>query len=315
VPTESLPAGSPPAERRTAGPLSTESLTDAQVPAYVAGLGLPGLADIHVHFMPDRVLQKVWAFFDAHGSSLGRDWPIHYRLPEDERLDVVRALGLRGIPSLTYAHRPGMAVWLNEWCAEFATRVPDAVPSGTFYAEPGAGDYVASALERGARLFKVHVQVGRFDPGDRRLDTSWGQVQDAQAPVVIHAGSAPHPGEHTGPEPIARLLERFPRLVLVIAHLGMGEYHAFADLAERYPGVHLDTTMSGTDYVEKFAPLPLDYIPRLRDLGDKVVLGADFPNIPYPYAHQLHALARLGLGDDWLRAVLWHNGARLMRLT
>ena len=44
------------------------------------------------------------------------------------------------------------------------------------------------------------------------------------------------------------------------------------------------------------------------------VLGSDFPNIPYPYAHQLEALDRLELGDDWLRAVLWHNGARLMRL-
>jgi predicted TIM-barrel fold metal-dependent hydrolase len=44
------------------------------------------------------------------------------------------------------------------------------------------------------------------------------------------------------------------------------------------------------------------------------VLGSDFPSIPYPYAHQLAALARLGLGDDWLRAVLWSNGARLFGL-
>ena len=41
------------------------------------------------------------------------------------------------------------------------------------------------------------------------------------------------------------------------------------------------------------------------------VLGSDFPTIPYPYAHQLAALHRLGLGEDWLRAVLWENGARL----
>ena len=29
-------------------------------------------------------------------------------------------------------------------------------------------------------------------------------------------------------------------------------------------------------------------------------------------AHQVTALARLGLGDEWLRAVLHHNGARLL---
>jgi predicted TIM-barrel fold metal-dependent hydrolase len=61
--------------------------------------------------------------------------------------------------------------------------------------------------------------------------------------------------------------------------------------------------------------MPPGYVRRLGDLGDRVVLGADFPNIPYPYYEQLAALDRLGLGDDWLRAVLWHNGARLMGLT
>lgn len=299
----------PPVRSQLPGPAS-----DAEVRGYAEGLGLPGLADIHVHFLPESVLAKVWAYFDANGWEHGGDWPIRYRLAEEERLAVVRSLGLRAIPSLTYAHKPGMAAWLNEWCADFAARVPDAVHSATFFAEPEAAAYVPAELERGARLFKVHVRVGNFDPGDPLLDAAWAAVQDAQVPVVLHAGSGPHPGEHTGPAPVAALLRRFPRLVLVIAHLGMPEYHEFADLAERHPGVHLDTTMAATDYVERHAPLPADYLPRLRDLQHKVVLGADFPNIPYPYAHQLQALARLDLGADWLRAVLWHNGARLMGL-
>ena len=45
---------------------------------------------------------------------------------------------------------------------------------------------------------------------------------------------------------------------------------------------------------------------------DVVLLGSDFPTLPYPYAHQLEALERLGLGDDWLRAVCWENGERLL---
>ena len=95
----------------------------------------------------------------------------------------------------------------------------------------------------------------------------------------------------------------------------MSEYHAFADLAEAYDGVHLDTTMAATDFTERFAPAARGYPPRLAALRAKVVLGSDFPNIPYAYAHQLQALDRLGLGDDWMRAVLWENGARLMGLT
>ncbi|MEO3936144.1 amidohydrolase family protein [Dermatophilaceae bacterium Soc4.6] len=288
--------------------------TDADVPAYWRSLGLPGLADIHVHFLPPSMMAKVWAYFDDAERHYGQAWPVHYRLPEDERLARLRALGLRGIPSLTYPHKPGMARWLNGWCADFAARVPDAVPSATLYPEDDVAAYVAQALAGGARLFKMHVQVGVFTPDDPRLDAAWELLEQAQVPVVVHAGSAPKPGEHTGPAPIARVLRRFPRLVLVIAHLGMSEYHAFADLAEAHAGVHLDTTMAGTDYVEAIAPMPRDYVPRLAGLRDKVVLGSDFPNIPYPYAHQLRALDRLGLGDDWLRAVLWSNGARLMGL-
>jgi predicted TIM-barrel fold metal-dependent hydrolase len=288
--------------------------TDAEVPAYWGALGLPGLADIHVHFLPPSVLAKVWAYFDAAEENYGLAWPVHYRTGEEDRLDTVRRLGLRAVPSLTYAHRPGMARWLNDWCTEFAARVPDAVHSATFFPEASATVDVQDALAAGARLFKIHVQVGVFSPVDPLLDEAWGVLADAGVPVVIHAGSAPRPGEHTGPGPVRELLRRHPDLVLVVAHLGMSEYHAFADLAEEHAGVHLDTTMAATDFTERFAPMPDGYVPRLAELRAKVVLGTDFPNIPYAYAHQLEALDRLDLGDDWLRSVLWENGARLMGL-
>ena len=294
--------------------MATAPSSDSGIPAYWQALGLPGLADIHVHFLPDAMLGKVWEYFDRAESSYGMRWPIHYRADEDERLATARGFGLRGIPALTYPHKPGMARWLNGWCADFAARVPDAVHSATMFPEDDVADYVGLALVAGARLFKVHVQVGEFSPADPRLDPAWGLLADAGVPIVMHAGSAPKAGRFTGTAPVAELLQRFPRLTLVIAHLGMNEYHGFADLVERFPNVHLDTTMAGTDFTNAFAPLPPDYIRRLGDLGDRIVLGADFPNIPYPYYEQLTALDRLGLGDDWLRAVLWTNGARLMGL-
>jgi predicted TIM-barrel fold metal-dependent hydrolase len=58
-------------------------------------------------------------------------------------------------------------------------------------------------------------------------------------------------------------------------------------------------------------PYPDWLVPRLVDLQPKILLGTDFPTIPYPYVHQLEGLARLDLGDDWLRAVCWENGIAL----
>ncbi|RNI22083.1 amidohydrolase family protein [Flexivirga caeni] len=287
---------------------------DAEIPGYLRTLGIPGLADIHVHFLPEPMLRKVWAYFDQAEQHYGTPWPITYRFDERTRLHLLRDFGLRAIPALAYPHKAGMARWLNDWCRDFAARVPDGVHCGTLYPEPDVAEYVAEALADGAQLFKVHVQVGRFAPDDELLDPAWSLLCDTEVPIVIHAGSAPIAGEFTGSEGIARVLERHPRLTLVIAHAGMPEYHEFADLAEHYDNVHLDTTMIATDFTNGFAPLPGGYPARLVDLRERVVLGSDFPNIPYPYAEQLSALAGLDLGDDWMRDVLWHNGSRLLRV-
>ncbi|MEU9026027.1 amidohydrolase family protein [Streptomyces sp. NPDC048383] len=277
-------------------------------------LGLPGLVDVHTHFMPERVLDKVWEYFDAAGPLTGVAWPITYRHEEERRIALLREFGVRAFTAMLYPHKPAMAAWLNSWSVDFAARTPDCLHTATFFPEDGVAGYVTRALDAGARVFKAHLQVGGYDPNDDRLEPVWGLLAEAGAPLVIHCGSGPVPGKHTGPEPIARLLARHPRLPLIVAHMGMPEYVDFLDLADRYPEVRLDTTMAFTDFSAQFGEFPAGDLGRLADLGDRILLGTDFPNIPYPYEHQLQALERLGLGDDWLRAVCHDNGARLFRL-
>ena len=264
--------------------------------------------------MPPRVTEKVWAYFDAVGPLTGVAWPIAYREPEHVRLARLRAMGVRAFPSLVYPHKPGMAAWLNEWAGGFAREHDDVVHTATFFPEPGVAGYVDAALADGARLWKAHLQVGGYDPRDPVLDGVWGRLADAGTPVVVHCGHGPVPGAHTGPEPFAEVLRRHPSLTAVVAHMGMPDYEAFLDLAERYERVHLDTTMAFTDWTEQRVPFPPALLGRLRELEQRVVLGTDFPNTPYPYSHQIAALVRLGLGAGWLRAVLHDNGRRLFTL-
>jgi predicted TIM-barrel fold metal-dependent hydrolase len=280
-------------------------------------LGLPGLVDLHTHFLPPRVMAKVRAQFDAAGPLIGRPWPLHYRGEDDALVDVLRSFGVRRFTALPYAHRPDMAEFLNDWAADFAERVPEAAVCGTFFPEPGVAAYVDSrtAASRPVEVWKVHVQVGAFDVTDPLLDEAWGVVAEAGTPVVLHAGSGPVATQHTGPAPVAALLARHPRLRLVIAHAGAPEYAEFLGLAEAYERVGLDTTMAFTPFFEEMGgAYPPELLPRLRDLGlaGKVHLGSDFPNIPYPYAAQLEALERLELGEEWLRAVCWSNPSALL---
>ncbi|MGO1898629.1 MAG: amidohydrolase family protein [Brevibacterium yomogidense] len=282
--------------------------------AIAEDLRIPGFVDIHTHFMPENVLAKVWAYFDRAEERGLRTWPIAYRWSEEERVARLRDMGVIGFTSMLYPHKPGMAAWLNSWSADFAARTPACAQTSTFFPEPEAAAYTQRALESGTRVFKSHIQVGGYDPSDPLLEPVWAQIEEAGTPVVIHCGSGPVPGRHTGLDPVVEVLRRHPKLVFVIAHTGMPEYREFIQLAEDFENVCLDTCMTFTPYVEATMPFPDDLLGRLVALQDKVVLGSDFPNIPYPYSVQIDAIRGLDLGEEFERKVLHDNGARLLGL-
>jgi uncharacterized protein len=86
----------------------------AEVRQYWSRLGLPGLIDVHTHFMPKSVMDKVWRYFDSAGPLVGREWPIAYRAAESQRVEMLRQFGVRGFTALVYPHKPHMAAWLNQ---------------------------------------------------------------------------------------------------------------------------------------------------------------------------------------------------------
>jgi predicted TIM-barrel fold metal-dependent hydrolase len=88
------------------------------------------------------------------------------------------------------------------------------------------------------------------------------------------------------------------------------------DLAEAYPEVRLDTTMAFTPFVEESHPFPPADGPRLLALGDRILFGSDFPNIPYGYLEAMQVLTEVnGVDDEWLRGVFHDNAAHLFGLT
>ncbi|QWC86912.1 amidohydrolase [Nocardioidaceae bacterium] len=292
-------------------------MTDRDVPSWLKRHEIPGIVDVHVHFLPPRIQAAVWAQFDQAGPKIGRPWPITYRGSVEERVQQLQALGVRRFGTLPYAHKPGIAEFLNDWAWQFADATPAAMRSATFYPEPEATTYVAERLADGADVFKVHVQVGEFDVRHPDLDPVWAQLAEAGTPVVLHAGSGPVGNEFTGPTPVRSVLERHPGLALVMAHSGAPEFEAFLAMAEGFEHVLVDTTMVFTDFFDTLGgAFPDELLPRYEALGraGKVLLGSDFPTIPYPYAHQLESLERLGFGSDWLRAVCWDNPRRLFEV-
>lgn len=287
-------------------------MTDDDVPGFTAALGLPGIVDAHVHFLPANLQDAVWRWFDR----LEPAWPITYRYSEAVRKRVLDGLGVRHHTTLAYPHRAGMLRFLNDHTLGLAAADPSVIPTFTIFPEPGVGSETARCLAAGGKCVKVHLQVGGFDTVDPLLEQSWRLLEEAGTPIILHAGAVADGSgneQWCGPAPVRRLLARFPGLRLVIAHLGAPDSDAFVALAEEHPGVWLDTAMIFTD-PPYLGPSPLHLVDRVGALGDRIVFGSDFPTIPHAYAAQISGLAALGLGREWLRNVLWHNGVRLFGL-
>ena len=302
------------------GPVPAEAFpaTDADCAGFAAALGLPGYLDVHVHFLPERLQQAVWAYFDRLGDP---PWPIAYRDDEPTRLATLRELGVVAHPALAYAHRAGVAAWCNQHTLALADAHDQVLPTFTFYPEDGVEADVDAAIDRGARVAKVHLQVGRFHPDDPTLDRVWPRLVEAGVTVVIHASAVygvEGGADYCGPDGIARLLARFPGLTLVVAHLGAPDPDAaFVTLAEDRPELYLDTAMVLTEpaYLEAPGTEPPGRAARLAALAHdgKLLFGSDFPTIPHPYAAQVRGMAQLELDAAGLRKLLHDSAQALLR--
>ena len=218
------------------------------------------------------------------GPKIGREWPIRYRGSHEERVEQLRALGVRRFSALPYAHRPGIATYLNDWARDFAAEVPECLWSATFYPEPERRRRTSRELvAAGVEVFKVHVQVGELRPrrpaARRRSGADRGRRHARRHARRLRTGRAT---TFTGPEPLRGVLERHPRLTAVVAHLGAPEYAEFLALAEAYERVRLDTTMVFTDFFEAEAPYPRDLLPRLARPRRPGAARQRLPDHPLP---------------------------------
>ena len=236
-------------------------MADADVPAWWQALGIPGLFDVHVHFLPPRVMAKVRAQFDAAGPLIGRPWPIRYRGTDEELVGELRDLGVRRFSALSYAHRPEMAESLNDWAPDFAARTPELPALGDVLPRARRRRRTSPAGSRRGPGLQGARAGGRLRPPRPAARRGLGRARGRRRP---RWWCTPAPDrsatEFTGPGPVEALLRRHPRLPLVIAHMGAPEYAEFLALAEEHAEVRLDTTMAFTDFFSEmggeFPPAP-----------------------------------------------------------
>ncbi len=161
-------------------------------------------------------------------------------------------------------------------------------------------DEAVRCLDRGARGIKLHPRAQRFLLNDERLAPVFELAGERRVPILIHGGRGLPPIADN----LARLVERYDRSQLIIAHAGIADMAALAERFAGKAGVFYDTSVWS----------PLDLLDMYRHIPPEQVLYAS----DYPYGQQpaslliaLRTATHAGLDEGQIRAMLSGNADRI----
>ena len=280
---------------------------------------LPEIIDAHVHIFPDIFFSAVWRWFYKYG------WPIRYQLTTTELLTFLLSRGVGHIVAFQYAHKPGMASYLNSYMVQkieefnnienFKGKISGMAT--VFPGEDGAVDILQNAFYLGLKGVKLHAHVQCFELLSQGMEDIYRLCTKHGLPLVIHAGREPgspayscDPYQLCGANKVEEVIKSYPMLKLCVPHLGMDEFDEYKSMIERYDNLWLDTAMAITDY------LPIDNIPNLDLMRvDRIMYGSDFPNIPYSWDRELKALQAFNLSKEKLRKICCDNAKEFFSIS
>ena len=265
--------------------------------------------DVHVHLHPERLGRAITEVFSRDGWQMAHPW-------DPSRVaETLAGHGVERFCFFSYAHKPGMARSLNAWIAATARTLPAGIPVGTAHAADDDLQGLADeALDAGLAGFKFHLSVQRFRADDTRLVPFYERVAERGAFLVVHAGTMPYRDEFTGLEGFRAVMRQFPTLRVIVAHLGAFDTGAFLAMTGEFPNLYLDTTMALTPVAGPYVGHVDDAIPTewLLRYQDRIMLGSDFPLIPYPYDEERSFVSRRALPAEVASKILYDNAARFL---
>jgi predicted TIM-barrel fold metal-dependent hydrolase len=207
---------------------------------------------------------------------------------------------------LPYAHKPAMARSLNAWMAETAQRLPGAIGFACIHPDDDdKASVLADAFDAGLRGVKLHYQVQNVAPDDSRMFEVYEWMLERDHPFVVHAGRRPTNNGLVGAEPFRRMMQRYPALRMCVAHMGADEQHAFIEMLDEFPNLHLDTSGLGG---ASLGGLGIERRP------ERILFGTDAPNIAFDYDLAITRITELQLGEDAERMIFRENALRFLRL-
>ena len=256
--------------------------------------------DFHTHAFPDGIAAAAIASLEEEGGVTAV-----FDGTVAGLIDTMDRAGVAVSVVQPVATKPSQVRRINDWAATISSE--RIVCFGAIHPDlddPAAEIARMSAL--GLRGFKMHPEYQLFEPDEPRLDTLWSAAAEHGLIAFFHAGAdIAFPTVRGTPDAYARLVDRWPGLTVVLAH--MGGYECWPGVVEHLAGrnVWLDTSYTLGHLPDE------EFVALVRAHGaDRVLFGSDGPWTD-PAVEIAH-LRRLGLAPAELDGILGANAARLL---
>ncbi len=260
------------------------------------------IIDCHAHVFPDKVALK----------AMGNIYHFYnFQMPEHPvcSLEHMRQSSAAAGVSMSIIHSTALAArnveHINDWLASLADK--DLCPFGTLHIEyESIPKEVDRMISLGLKGVKLHPDMQEFNIDDERAMPIY-EACEGRLPILFHVGDSRTDFSH--PRRLANVMDRFPNLVCIGAHLAA--YSLWdTDAADRLYGrenLYIDTS-SAISFISP--ELAKEII--LRHGTDRVLFGTDYPVSTADI--QLKRFYEIDLSEEDRRKILGLNAAKLLNL-
>ena len=262
------------------------------------------IIDIHTHVFPDSVAKKATESVSSFYQLI--------RFPEragtvDELLRAQTEAGISLSCIHSVAITPHHVASINRFISASVQAYPDRL-CGFAAIHPDVPDVPALAEEAraaGLKGFKIHPDMQRFALNDPKTMDMFAALE-GKLPVIIHTGDNRY--EFSRPWQMKEVLEAFPKLICVCAHLGgWSEWAEASETLSSYENAYVDTSSSLYALEREEAKIIIRRYSR-----DRVLFGTDFPM--WNPSEELQRFLALGLTDEEQEKILRKNAENLLGL-
>ncbi len=206
----------------------------------------------------------------------------------------------------------------NTWTCDLTKENPNLIPFINLDPLMDEDDMTNELVNRvnnhGAKGIKLHPNSQSFFPNNRRLWPAYQTAEQLGLPVISHAGTFATAIQYAQPKNFEEVLSSFPKLILVMAHLGNGFLDEARALAKTYPNLCFDCSaiISAKEADRKVSDAELTDL--IKEIGvERVMFGSDFPW--YDPADSVERLLKLDFSEQEKRMLLAENAIRIYKLS